>query len=70
MPGHMPPRAHRRNHRQNGVWDISALDRPKRYARMTAIAIIEDPEEIARYLEHTAQTTVHPRAMGPPDFAA
>ena len=48
------------------VWSIDALDCPRCHGRMTAMAIIEDASEIARYLGHTGQTTVHQRAQGPP----
>jgi len=48
------------------VWDLDALDCPRCHARMTAVAVIEDPAEIARYLAHTGQATVHGRARGPP----
>ena len=43
---------------------------PRCKGRMTAMAVVENREAIARYLAHTGQTTVHPRAQGPPDVAA
>ena len=43
---------------------------PQMRGRMTAMAVVENREAIARYLAHTGQTTVHPRAQGPPDVAA
>lgn len=36
---------------------------------MTALAVVEDAAEIAPYLAHTGQTTVHPRAQAPPELA-
>jgi len=48
------------------VWGLDALDCPRCHARMTAVAVIEDPAEIARYLAHCGQATVHGRARGPP----
>ena len=36
---------------------------------MTALAVVENPTEIARYLANTGQATVHPRAQAPPDLA-
>ena len=31
---------------------------------------VENREAVARYLAHTGQAAVHPRAQGPPDVAA
>ena len=31
-------------------------------SRMTLMAVVENPEAIARYRAHTGQTSVHPRA--------
>ena len=52
------------------VWDLDALECPRCKGRMTAMAVVENRDAIARYLAHTGQTTVHPRAQGPPDMAA
>jgi len=48
------------------VWGLDALDCPRCHGRMTPIAVIENPEEVARYLAHTGQLTVHRRARAPP----
>jgi hypothetical protein len=37
---------------------------------MTAMAVIEDEEEAARFLAHVGETTVFQRARGPPEEAA
>jgi hypothetical protein len=52
------------------VWGLDALECPKCGGRMTPLAVVEDAAEIARYLQHTGQTTVHPRAQAPPELAA
>ncbi len=52
------------------VWGLDALECPRCKGRMTAMAVVENPEAIARYLAHTGQATVHPRAQAPPDLAA
>ena len=52
------------------VWGIDALKCPKCDRRMTALAVVEDAAEVARYLAHTGQTTVYQRAQTPPDLAA
>jgi len=48
------------------VWGLDALDCPRCHGRMAPIAVVENPEEAARYLAHTAQLTVHSRARAPP----
>jgi hypothetical protein len=52
------------------VWGIDALSCPKCGGRMTALAVVEDADEVARYLANTGQATVHQRAQAPPDLAA
>ncbi len=52
------------------VWRIDALKCPKCDGRMTALAVVEDASEEARYLAHTGQATVYQRAQAPPDLAA
>jgi hypothetical protein len=49
---------------------LDALECPRCKGRMTAMAVVENPEAIARYLVHTGQATVHPRAQAPPNLAA
>ena len=49
------------------VWGMDALACPKCKARMTAMAVVEDPGEVARYLAHTGEGTVYPRMRGPPE---
>ena len=49
------------------VWGIDALACPKCNARMTAMAVVEDPGEVARYLAHTGEATLYPRMRGPPE---
>jgi hypothetical protein len=48
------------------VWGLDALACPKCTGRMTALAVLEEPTEIARYLGHTSEATVYPRVCGPP----
>lgn len=52
------------------IWGLDALECPKCAGRMTAPAVVEDPAEIARYLQHTGQATVHTRVQAPPELAA
>ena len=52
------------------VWGLDALECPRCKGRMTAMAVVENREAVARYLAHTGQAAVHPRAQGPPDVAA
>ena len=52
------------------VWGLDALECPKCGGGMTALAVVEDAAEIARYLQHTGQATVHARAQAPPELAA
>ena len=52
------------------VWGIDAPECPKCGGRMTALAVVEDAAEAARYLANTGQATVHPRAQAPPHVAA
>ena len=54
----------------NRVWGVDALECPRCGGRMAALAVVEDAAEIARYLAHTGETTVHPRAQAPPELAA
>jgi hypothetical protein len=49
------------------VWGVDALACPKCQARTEAMAVVENPGEIARYLAHTGETTVYPRVRGPPE---
>ena len=46
------------------VWGIQALECARCGATMTAVAVIENPEEITRYLAHTAQQSVHSQGAG------
>ncbi len=48
------------------VWGLDALGCARCGASMTPIAVIEDDEQIARFLAHTGKATVHERARGPP----
>jgi len=52
------------------VWGIDALECPKCGGRMTALAVVEDAAEVARYLANTGQATVYQRSQAPPDLAA
>ncbi len=52
------------------VWGIDALKCPKCDGRMTALAVVEDAAEVARYLAHTGRATVYQRAQAPSDLAA
>jgi hypothetical protein len=49
------------------VWGMDALACPKCKARMVAMAVVENPGEIGRYLAHTGETTLYPRTRGPPE---
>jgi len=51
-------------------WVLDALECPRCKGGLTAMAVVENAEAIARYLAHTGQATVHPRAQGWPDLAA
>ena len=42
------------------VWGLDALECARCKGRMTAMAVVENPAAIARYLAHTGQTTVRP----------
>ncbi len=52
------------------VWGLDALECAPCGGRMTAMAVVEDPEQVARYLAHTGDTTLHQRARAPPEWAA
>jgi hypothetical protein len=52
------------------IWGMDALECPKCGATMSAMAVMQDAAEIARYLGHVGQSTVFERARGPPEMAA
>jgi len=49
------------------VWGLEALACARCGGTMKALAVLEDRGEIARFLAHLGQTTMHQRATGPPD---
>ena len=51
------------------IWGVDALRCEKCGGAMAAIAIIEDTDEIARYLAHVGLATPK-QARGPPEMAA
>lgn len=49
------------------VWGVDALKCGRCGQQMRAVALIKDPVQAARLCGGTGDTTVHPRATGPPD---
>ena len=52
------------------IWNLDALQCARCGKQMTAVAVVEDPEQIERYLRHQGAATVHERSRAPPVIAA
>ena len=52
------------------IWNLDALQCVRCGKQMTPVAVVEDPDQIERYLRHQGAATVHERSRAPPSFAA